>query len=360
MGARARQTHSRRSAGQATVLAWSERMSEAPLARSSGSAEALDRNPAAIYLSRLAEGSRRTMGDALVTIACLLRPELREGLDRARQADPSGRLGRLVVEKRTILLSTPWETIRYAHAQAIRARLSEPPLSLSFSTVNRCLAALRGVGREAFKLELMSGDDYQRLAMIEPIKGSREPPGRMLDEDEIVALGNACDLSTSRGARNAVVLALTFGCGLRRAEAVSLDVKHLDARSWILRVRGKGNKEREVPIATSRRQPFVAWLGYRGRQAGPLLFAISKWGTISRRRMTDGAILIILSSLVRDASIGRLSPHDMRRTFISMLLDRGADLVTVQKLAGHVDPKTTARYDRRGELAKAKAVELLR
>lgn len=335
-------------------------MTKSPLVPQGEGGIVVDRNPAVLYLSRLSEGSRRTMGDALVTIARTLRPEVESSLESARKSDISGRAGMLLEEKRTILLSTDWASIRYVHAQAIRARLCTTPFALAFSTVNRCLSALRGVACEAFKLELMSGDDYQRLSMIEPIKGSREPPGRMLRLDELEHIGRACDLENARGARNAVVVALTYGCGLRRAEVVGIDLRHLDVRNWTLRVVGKGNKEREIPIATGRRQAFIAWLGFRGRQAGPLLFAISKWGSISRRRMTPGAVLVILRAIVRDASIDPMTPHDMRRTFVSMLLDAGADLVTVQKLAGHADPKTTARYDRRGELAKAKAVELLR
>ena len=75
--------------------------------------------------------------------------------------------------------------------------------------------------------------------------------------------------------------------------------------------------------------------------------------------MTDQAVLYLLQKRAAEAGVKSFSPHDCRRTFISDLLDAGVDLVTVSQLAGHSSPLTTARYDRRGEEAKRKAVELL-
>ena len=75
--------------------------------------------------------------------------------------------------------------------------------------------------------------------------------------------------------------------------------------------------------------------------------------------MTDQTIYNMLVSRAEKAEINRFSPHDLRRSFISELLDRGADIVTVQQLAGHASVTTTAKYDRRGEETKKKAIGLL-
>lgn len=94
-------------------------------------------------------------------------------------------------------------------------------------------------------------------------------------------------------------------------------------------------------------------------EAGPLLWPIDQVGRMTPRHMTSQSILEILERRARQARVARFSPHDLRRTFISDLLDAGADITTVSALAGHANVTTTARYDRRGEETKRRTAELL-
>ena len=183
--------------------------------------------------------------------------------------------------------------------------------------------------------------------------------GRALSSGELRTLFEACDVSKAGGARNAALLGLAYGAGLRRAEIVGLDLADFDAAAGKLTVRGKGNKERLGWVTNGSRDALEAWLLYRGGEPGPLFMPVTKGGAIIRHRMTDGAIAELVRRLAKRSRIAPFSPHDMRPSMISDLLDSGADIATVQQLAGHASPTTTSRYDRRGDRARKRAAELL-
>jgi site-specific recombinase XerD len=150
-----------------------------------------------------------------------------------------------------------------------------------------------------------------------------------------------------------------YGIGLRRAEVAVLELADYDAAEGQLRVRGKGRKERLGYAAGGTREALERWLEIRGGDPGPLFCRVNKGGRVERAPLSGQAIYAILRRLALAADVVAFSPHDLRRTFVSDLLDAGADLVAVQRLAGHANVQTTARYDRRGEHAKRRAAELL-
>ena len=122
---------------------------------------------------------------------------------------------------------------------------------------------------------------------------------------------------------------------------------------------GKGDKDRTVYLPSSVIGLVEDWLEVRGEFEGALLCPIQKGGRIEQRHLHPDAVLKIVKKRALQAGIESFSPHDFRRTFCSDLLDAGVDLVTVQKLAGHASPETTAKYDRRGEETKRRAVQYL-
>lgn len=311
--------------------------SAAALSASTWPPSSLDRHPAAVYLAGLGEGSRRTMRAALETV---IRLAGREDLD---------------------LYAFPWPSLRYQHTQALRAQLDNPE-RFAPATANKILAALRGVLRECFRLGYLTAEECERAVDLKRIKGASLPKGRALTRAELCALFRACeeDRRKASGARDAALLAVLYGGGARRFEAVSLDLADFNPDSGCLTVRrGKGGKARTMYAANGSRAALDAWLEARGPEEGPLFCPVDKAGRVKVRRMTAEALYQALHRRAQEAGVEPFGPHDFRRTFISDLLDAGADLALVQQLAGHADPRTTARYDRRPEVAKRRAAELL-
>jgi integrase len=297
---------------------------------------------ATLYLANLATSSRRTMAQSLDVIAHLL-------------AGPSARRDAI-----------PWGELRYPHVQAIRAafvRACEPDeggiVRMAVSTANRHLTALRGVLGHAWRAGLMGAEDYHRAVDFEPVRGSTLPAGRALSVGEMRALFEACalDKNPARAARDATVIALVYQAGLRRGEAARLNLDNFNPTDGTIQFRGKGNKERLNALAGGGREAIDTWIALRGPAPGPLVCPIGKGGRIVlARRLTGESIRFIVRHRAQLAGVLDISPHDFRRTAISDLLDAGEDLATVQRFAGHSDPKTTSRYDRRGQRTTLRAV----
>lgn len=297
-------------------------------------AESAGNNPVAVYLAGLSASSRRPMLGALEAIANI-------ATDGAGGA-----------------YDVPWGTLRYQHTHAIRMRLAE---RYSPSTANRHLSALRGVLKEAWRLGQMSAEDYYRATDLKPVRGQTlkaAEKGRHLKPGEIVALVAACADGTSAGARDAAILALGVGCGLRRAEIVSLDVGDVDlAEGWVTVVKGKGAKERRVPLEAGVADAIADWLAVRGSTPGALFWQIRKGDHLQEdNRLTAQSVAVAMASRAGVAGVNAFTPHDLRRTFAGNLLDVGVSLSTVQQLMGHSNATTTAGYDRRGSRAKIDAV----
>lgn len=276
-----------------------------------------DRCPARCYLAGLAPSGRRAQAGALRLVAGLLAPGV-----------PPEAL--------------PWEALRWQHAQAVRSALIER--GYAPGTVNRVLAALRGVARAAWSLGLMPLEARLQLSDVRPAPGSRLPAGRMLTPEEVSAVVRVS------GPRGRATVALLYGAGLRVAEACALLVSDLDLPRIVV-THAKGGRQREAWLGNRWAGLVSDWLQARGPSPGHVL--IQEDG----RGITPPAVASWLLRACSRAGIPKATPHDLRRTFASVLLGQGTDLPTVQRLMGHADPRTTARYDRRpGEEAR-KAVE---
>ncbi len=290
-------------------------------------------HPAQVYLGGLSEGSVPTMKGSLNAIAHLL------------------------TNNECDAMTLDWAKLRYQHTAAIRTALKR---KYAGSTTNKMLCALRRVLQEAHRLDLIEAADYTKAVDLPSVKEDKQLRGRALTGDEIAALIDACSSSHPIDIRDAALIAILRGGGLRRAEAVKLEMKDFNPSSGALEIRqGKGGKSRTVYLPEDAIALVEDWLDVRGFEPGSLLCPVRKGGQLELRAMHPDAVLKILRRRAKQAGVASFSPHDFRRTFCSDLLDAGIDIVTVQKLAGHSNPGVTSKYDRRGEETKRRAVQSL-
>jgi site-specific recombinase XerD len=254
----------------------------------------------------------------------------------------------------------PWHELRYQHLSDLKAALAKDH---SPATVNKLLAFVRGILKQCWLLDMIDGPAYRKAITIKEISYKREPSGRALAWQEIEALIGACDRTTAKGSRDAAMVAILYSAGLRRSELVSLRLEDYEQDTGRLIVRhGKGDKDRVMVLNNGGKQALDAWLRFRKTEnegRGYIFSRVLRGGHVIEEGIAPCTVFDVLRSLAKRAEIAAFSPHDLRRTAITHLLERGADLAIAQKFAGHSNPATTSRYDRRGEEALRKAVELL-
>ena len=212
---------------------------------------------------------------------------------------------------------------------------------LSRSSQARHLAAVRGLHKFASAEGLAPLDPAERVGAT---RGFRPLPS-FLGVGEVDRLLEQPDAKSAAGARDKAMLELLYASGLRVSELVSLPTLSLDLRTGVVRIRGKGGKERIVPVGERARDalenylagPRAALLGARQSRD---LFVTPRGG-----RMTRQGFWKLLARHARAAGISqRVYPHTLRHSFATHLLERGADLRAVQAMLGHADIATTQIY----------------
>lgn len=221
----------------------------------------------------------------------------------------------------------------------------------------------------------IDGEQYHRAIDIGAVRGNAVRVGRALAADELgMLLATRESDASPAGLRDAALFAIGYGGGLRRAELCALDLTDL-VRLRTVRIRsGKGGKGAFQPLPSSAGPRIRAWAEVRGDEPGPLLLPIIKGGRILWRelpredhrrtgerwqRLSVRALSKIIDKRRRQAGLEPFQVHDLRRSFITHVLEVTGDLAKAQRLARHSDPKTTSLYDRRHEESDRTAVELL-
>lgn len=205
------------------------------------------------------------------------------------------------------------------------------------SSIGRKLAAIRALFKYLLRMGTVARNPAELVST--PKKEKRVP--FHLTIDEMIALVEAPKGNDLLQLRDRVILETLYSCGIRVSELTGLDIIHVDLDDGVVRVLGKGNKERIVPLGSHARLAITAYLSLRGTPPAdaPLLLN-ARGGRLTSRSVGR----IIDKYIVKLATVKKISPHTLRHTFATHLLEGGADLRAIQELLGHSSLSTTQKY----------------
>lgn len=230
--------------------------------------------------------------------------------------------------------------IELKHLQQFLKWISE--LGISSSSQARIISGIRAFFKYCQMENIVTSDP---TTLLESPKLKRALPD-VLGVEEIEMILGQIDLSTAEGGRNKAILETMYSCGLRVSEVVNLKITNLFLKVGFIRVIGKGDKERLVPIGSSAIQCIEI---YRDqiRVHVPIKTGEEDFLFLNRRgkRLSRVMIFLLLKDLVKKAGITKnISPHTFRHSFASHLVEGGADLRAVQEMLGHESITTTEIY----------------
>jgi integrase/recombinase XerC len=208
------------------------------------------------------------------------------------------------------------------------------------ATIARKIASLRAFFEYLRERDLVAGN---------PVRTMRDPRERKLprwlNRDEVRCLIEAPQGDGLAAVRDRAILEVLYSSGMRVGELVSLDRDRLDLAAGVVKVRGKGRKERLTILGGPARDALRAYLGHPKRRAGGLGLAEAVFLNLRGARLTARSVARIVGKYVRQAALASgVSPHTLRHTFATHLLEAGANLRDIQELLGHVALSTTSLY----------------
>jgi integrase/recombinase XerD len=277
--------------------------------------------------------------------AWLTHLDVERGVSRHTFAAYRRDLGRWTAYLDSVGVDRP-EEVRETHVAEFLARLREGDddhPGLAATSAARTLVAVRGLHRF---LALEGVLDVDPARAVSPPR----PPGRLpkaIPVEDVERLLDAASVGdTPASLRDRALLEVLYGTGARISEAVGLDVHDVEGEEGVVRLRGKGGKERLVPLGSYAGSALSAWLvrgrpAYASRGTGTsALFLNARGGRLSRQ----SAWSVLRRCAERAQLGGHLSPHTLRHSFATHLLEGGADVRVVQELLGHASVTTTQIY----------------
>lgn len=238
--------------------------------------------------------------------------------------------------------------IRNTLLKKVKTKDSNIKKSKAPATVNAYLAGLKGVAKYAMKEQLITKDEYSDILEIKRARGNRDPTGRALSIKELNIILDHCMAQDGPiSLRDATIIALLYGAGLRRTEATTLLLRSYSQKKGELKIEGKGSKQRICGLTGRIIDILECWLDERGRWPGALFVRVYKGGSISDEPISGQTVYNVVVRRYIEAGLDALTPHDLRRSFATHLFSQGEDVFTVQDLMGHSSSDTTKVYDKR-------------
>ena len=273
---------------------------------------------------------------------------LKQGRSRYTTRQSLAMVARAMTGEKVDPEAVPWHLVRFEHATAAKAQLEAA--GYSAGSINKALAALRGVIKAAWTLGLMDTDAYMRAIQVKGIKSQPLLSGRALPRDELRRVLAACPV-TRRGVRDAAIIATLAGCGPRRAEAVALTWDDHRPDGLLVIRQGKGGKARLVPVPHGTSAALSLWRRVGGGCGAMFPRMTARGAHIQPFPLTAGSLHDICRRAAKRAGTPAFSPHDLRRTMVTDYLDAGVRESVVADIAGHGSVNMTRRYDRGRERA---------
>jgi integrase len=235
----------------------------------------------------------------------------------------------------------------FNRAVVLRYRSFLESLSLSAATINLHLSAIRRLADEAAESSMLSPELAIGIRRVKGVKRLGRRIGNWLSGDQAKELLNAIPQSTLRGRRDAAMIGLLLGCGLRRSESVALRLDQIQLREghWVVAdLYGKGGRLRTVPIPGWSKALIDRWLRTSGVTEGLVFRRIWRNKTELSRGVAPDVVWTAVKRYAKRIGVDHLAPHDLRRTCARLCHDAGGELEQIQFLLGHASVQTTEGY----------------
>jgi len=236
---------------------------------------------------------------------------------------------------------------RLGKATVTRYRQHLLDAGMGHSSVNQRLSAIRRLAVEAADNDMVSDRTANGISRVPGVKQEGQRTGNWLTKGQAETLLNAPDTSTLKGKRDRAILGVLLGCGLRRQETVDLTIEHIQQREgrWvILDLVGKRGRMRTVPMPSWCKALLDRWTDAAGIEAGRIFRPVNKGDKLAGTGMSSQAVYNMVIKYATALKLGKIAPHDLRRSFAKLAHKGGGGIDQIQLSLGHASLKTTERY----------------